>query len=84
MPGDADETPVERPPMRTSRAVMAWGIVEAWLARGTGRAVMFSVRRAGLYVDVYLAEDSAPVSELVNPVEDPLSAVLRAVGKAGP
>jgi hypothetical protein len=80
---ERDLTPVERPVQRTSRTVQAWGVMEAWLARDDDHTVTFAVSRTrGLLAIIHTASDAAPVVEQVSPVEDPLTAVLRAIGKS--
>jgi hypothetical protein len=81
-----DATPVERPARSTSRVVVLWGAIEVWLARDEGRQLVFAMPPGrGLSVYVYRSEDDlTPVVERVSPVEDPLTAALRAISQAGP
>lgn len=77
---DDEETPVLRQ-RSVSSVVTSWGLAEAWLAGDPKRRVELLVGPQGLAVDVKTGSPDMWVIELVQPNEDPSSAIIRAISK---
>jgi hypothetical protein len=72
-----DLTPPRTP--ASLQRLAAWGIVEAWLAQGDQRGVVFTGGPKGLRLTVIDSFQGEEVVEDISLAEDPSRAVLRAV-----